>query len=91
MTQFSVTVAQLDSKADKERNVRRMCLFVDEAATRDADLMTVPEMATYVGGVTRYLDVAEDVRADNRGARGAGPRAQPLPAHGESVRGYLGF
>lgn len=61
MTQFSVAVVQLDSKADKERNVRRMCSFVDEAAEAGADLVAFPEMATYVGDTSRYGDVAEAV------------------------------
>lgn len=61
MTQFSVAVAQLDSTADKERNVRQLCSFVDEAATEDADLVAFPDMATYVGSVARYPDVAEEI------------------------------
>lgn len=61
MTQFSVAVVQLDSGTDTERNVRRMRSFVDEAAKRDSDLVAFPEMATYVGDVSRYPDVAEDV------------------------------
>ena len=61
MTQFSVAVVQLDSKADKERNVRRMCSFVDEAAEANADLVAFPEMATYVGDTSRYSDVAEKI------------------------------
>ena len=59
MTHFSVAVVQLDSTPDAERNVRRMCSFVDEAAEANADLVAFPEMATYVGDTGCYSDVAE--------------------------------
>jgi predicted amidohydrolase len=59
MTQFTVAVAQLDSRADKAQNVQRMRSFVDEAANRDANLVAFPEMATYMGDPSRYTAVAE--------------------------------
>jgi predicted amidohydrolase len=61
MTRFTVSVVQLDSTADVERNVRRMVSFVDRAAAAGADLVAFPEMATYVGESDRYADVAEPI------------------------------
>jgi predicted amidohydrolase len=85
MSQFSVAVVQLDSKADKERNIRRMCSFVDEAATGDADLVAFPEMATYVGGVTRYPDVAEEVPGPTVEALAEKAREHSLYVHTGSL------
>ena len=61
MTQFSVAVVQLDSRTDTDRNVGKMCSFVDEAAEEDVDLVAFPEMATYIGDTSRYSDIAEEV------------------------------
>lgn len=85
MAQFSVAVVQLDSKVDKERNVRRMCSFVDEAAAGDAELVAFPEMATYVGGVARYPDVAEDVPGPTTEALAEKAREHSLYVHTGSL------
>jgi len=85
MTQFSVAVVQLDSKADRERNVRRMCSFVDDAAAEGADLVAFPEMATYVGDTSRYVDVAEAVPGPTIEALAEKAREHSLYVHTGSL------
>ncbi|SEL36445.1 carbon-nitrogen hydrolase family protein [Haloferax larsenii] len=59
MSQFVVAACQMDSKDDKQDNLDRALSFVDEAARAGADLVTFPEMVTYMGDRDRYPDVAE--------------------------------
>ncbi|ELZ84715.1 nitrilase [Haloferax elongans ATCC BAA-1513] len=59
MSQFVVAACQMDSKGDKQDNLDRALSFVDEAARAGADLVTFPEMVTYMGDRDRYPDVAE--------------------------------
>jgi len=49
MKPFTVAVCQMDSKDDKAENVERALSFVDEAAASGADLVTFPEMFTFIG------------------------------------------
>ncbi|ELZ80428.1 nitrilase [Haloferax larsenii JCM 13917] len=59
MSQFVVAACQMDSKDDKQDNLDRALSFVDEAARAGADLVTFPEMVTYMGDRDRYPDVSE--------------------------------
>ncbi|WP_396613483.1 carbon-nitrogen hydrolase family protein (plasmid) [Haloferax sp. S1W] len=59
MSQFVVAACQMDSKDDKQDNLDRALSFVDEAARAGVDLVTFPEMVTYMGDRDRYLEVAE--------------------------------
>ena len=60
MTQFTVAVAQLDSKSNKDQNIQQILSFIDEAVKQNADLVAFPEMATYMGDVNQYSIVAEE-------------------------------
>jgi predicted amidohydrolase len=81
MTHLSVSVVQLDSRADTERNRRRMRSFVDEAAQRGADLVAFPEMATYMGDVSRYPAVAETVPGPTTRTLAAAAREHGIYVH----------
>ncbi|MFC6732340.1 carbon-nitrogen hydrolase family protein [Haladaptatus sp. DYSN1] len=61
MSQFTVAACQLDSRDDKEDNVRRALSFVDEAASKDADIVAFPEMFPYIGPKDAFSDVAEEI------------------------------
>ncbi|KTG10581.1 hydrolase [Haloprofundus marisrubri] len=59
MSQFVAAACQMDSKDTKEDNLNRALSFVDEASEIGADLVTFPEMVTYIGDKDRYPEIAE--------------------------------
>lgn len=61
MSRFTVAVCQMDSKNDKQANVDSALTFVDEAAAAGADLVTFPEMFTFMGSDEAALEAAEPV------------------------------
>lgn len=61
MTGFTVSVCQMDSKDDKATNVDRALTFVDEAADAGADLVTFPEMFTFMGADEAKTEAAEPI------------------------------
>ena len=81
MTQFTVAVAQLDSRNDKHQNVQRMLSFIDEAVKQDADLVAFPEMATYMGDASQYSIVAEEFPGPTTNALAEKARDHSLYVH----------
>lgn len=61
MREFTVAVCQMDSKDDKEANVDQALEFLDEAAEAGADLVSFPEMFTFMGSDEGSLESAEPV------------------------------
>jgi len=49
MRRFLAAVVQLDSKGDKEANLENACRFIDEAASRGAKLVALPEAMNLIG------------------------------------------
>lgn len=58
---LSVGLVQINTREDKEENLRKIEGFVAEAAGRGARLVCLPEYATYLGPKERYAEVAEEV------------------------------
>jgi len=59
----SLTLAalQLSSTDDKERNLARAAALIDEAASRGARYVALPETFPYLGPKERYAEIAEPV------------------------------
>ena len=49
MNKFTVAVLQLDSQDDVQENLHTVVSFIEEAASRGAKLITMPESMNYVG------------------------------------------
>ena len=49
MNKFTVAVLQLDSQDDVQKNLDTVVSFIEEAASRGAKLITMPESMNYVG------------------------------------------
>lgn len=49
MRKYMVGVLQLDSQQDKEANLKTICQFIDEAASKGAKLITMPENMHCIG------------------------------------------
>ena len=49
MNKFTVAVLQLDSQDDVQKNLDTVVSFIEEAAARGANLITMPESMNYVG------------------------------------------
>lgn len=49
MNKFTVAVLQLDSQDDVQKNLHTVVSFIEEAASRGAKLITMPESMNYVG------------------------------------------
>ncbi|WP_338728268.1 carbon-nitrogen hydrolase family protein [Haladaptatus sp. DJG-WS-42] len=80
MSQFTVAACQLDSTDDKQDNVARALSFVDEAASKDADIVAFPEMFPYIGSKDAYPEVAEEI---------PGPLTDRLAARAEDYGMYI--
>ena len=54
MRKYMVGVLQLDSQQDKEANLKTICQFIDEAASKGAKLITMPENMHCIGELNRH-------------------------------------
>lgn len=61
MGEFTVAVCQMDSKDEKEANVARALEFLDDAAEEGADLVSFPEMFTFMGSDEGVREAAEPI------------------------------
>ncbi len=50
MRKYLTGIIQLDSRNDKEKNLEQICAYIDEAASRGARLVALPESAALPGG-----------------------------------------
>lgn len=46
---FSVALIQIDTQQDKTANLEKISAFIDEAASRGADFIALPEMCNFIG------------------------------------------
>jgi deaminated glutathione amidase len=56
-----VGLCQINSQADKERNIARAEELIDEAAARGARLITLPEYVDYLGPAEGKKEIAESI------------------------------
>jgi predicted amidohydrolase len=49
VNRFNVALIQIDTQQDKAANLRKIGDFIDEAAGRGAQFVTMPEMCTFIG------------------------------------------
>lgn len=50
MNRFNVALIQMDSQQDKAANIAKVDKFIDEAVSRGANFITMPEMWTFIAG-----------------------------------------
>lgn len=80
MDAITVGLIQMNSRADKARNLAKIDAFVAEAARLGARLVALPEYVTYLGPKDRYPEVAEPI---------PGPTTERFAALAQAHRIYL--
>lgn len=58
---FTVAACQMDSRDNKEENIEKMIQYVEQAASRGADIVAFPEGSTYMGPRDTYEEAAEPI------------------------------
>lgn len=61
MSVFNMALLQLDTQDEKETNLRRISEMIDEAASKRAHFICMPEMANYIGIGDGPFNNAEDI------------------------------
>ncbi len=61
MDSFTVAACQLDSRADREKNVEEALSAIDRAVAAGADLVSLPELFTFLGPKDEILENAESI------------------------------
>lgn len=85
MSQFTVAVSQMDSKDVKEANVERALEFVDEAAESGADIVSFPEMFTFMGSDEDKPGAAEPIPGPVTENLASKAKEHKLHIHGGSM------
>lgn len=80
MQKFTVAAIQLDTQADKEKNLRKAEALIDEAAARGARLVGLPEYFNYLGPESEEPAQAEPI---------PGPTIQRLAAKARDKKIWL--
>lgn len=58
---MKIAVVQQNSTEDKEANISKALHFIDEAASKGANLVLLPEYVDYMGDDSRKLSIAEPI------------------------------
>jgi deaminated glutathione amidase len=61
MGTFTIAACQMDSQDDKDANITQALDFIDEAAHKGADVISLPEMFSFMGEKEAYSKHAEPV------------------------------
>ncbi|MDR1741998.1 MAG: carbon-nitrogen hydrolase family protein [Synergistaceae bacterium] len=91
MNRFNVALLQVDSQQDKAANLRKIGGFIDEAARRGADFVSMPEMCAYIArkpdesGNDGCLDNAESVPGPITEFMASKAREHGIWIHGGSI------
>ena len=78
--QLRVAVVQINTRHDKETNLRRAETLIDEAAGAGAQLVTLPEYVSFLGPKEEHAGIAEDI---------PGPTSERFAARAKSHGIYL--
>ena len=61
MSTCIVATCQMNSQDEKDENITTALSFINQAADRGADLVSLPEMFNFRGPVNRYTEISETV------------------------------
>jgi predicted amidohydrolase len=61
VSKFSVGVVQMDTQQDKQANLEKIEIFIEEAADKGADLVALPEYVTFIGDEEGEFKNAESI------------------------------
>lgn len=80
-----VGLVQINTRDDKEANLRRAEELIDEAVARGARFVVLPEYVSYLGAKDRHQEVAESVPGPTTERFAAKARQHGIYLHGGSI------
>lgn len=85
MKRFYVALLQVDTQQYKRENLRKIGSFIDEAASRGAHFISLPEMTTYIGDHEGALKNGESIPGKTTEFLAAKAREHNIWIHGGSI------
>lgn len=82
---FVMGLLQLDTQDDKVANLRRIAERIDEAASKGAGFLCMPEMANYIGPARGVFENAEDIPGPTTDLCRTKAREHGVWIHGGSI------